>query len=208
MAKAKVTNEFAGLDDDTTQGNDLSEFNPEVDGEMNSNSGQVMDIDTLNNLEFDDERDRKIVALMTPPRGDWVKTETWEMSVYVAEGDCEDGDVNSEGRTLISFKGKPDPRQDKDGNVHQPNMNFRISPDVRFKEDDYGNIDTTKPDSATKLYAEAKEKLYFELKEERPRKFVDVLNMLRYDTYTLNTMNGDNGLVVLHLKKSRNSNRR
>lgn len=201
---AKTKNEFADLDSDTEVSNsnnngsstDLSEFDPEKDGNTESSALSSSDI---RNLGFDDEADRAVKSRMTPPIGDWNKTSKWEMKEFVVQGDCQVGDINPLGRTIWRFYGKVDERTDRDGNVHEPILSFTISRDKRFKRDEPGK---GKDDLNTRMFVMAKD-LYFDIKEEKPTSIGQLWDMLIEDDYTLNTLAGDQGLFVLRIKATK-----
>ena len=161
-----------------------------------------MPLEALQGLAFNDERDAVERKKLNNPTGDWLKTERWEFAKVVYAGDCVTGDIDPEGRTILTFSGKPDPRQ-HEGMEYQPTLFLRISPDIRYKKDK-----PTEVDNAYKLYNKAKEDLYLAVHNEKPKQFVQLITMLTDDIYKVRTMNGDNGPIIVDIKDMKSGERR
>jgi hypothetical protein len=165
----------------------------EFTGAGYSNNGTAMNgsltLEQLNELGFDDERDEAELAKLNPPTGDWMKSDTWELSQNTYTDNNAPGDIDPAGRTVFVITGKPEPRT-ANGMEYQPTLRIRISPDKRYKQDE-----PTKVDGLYKLFLEAKE-LYLAMKGEKVRKMGQLLKMLCEDSYVARTMKGDNNPVV------------
>ena len=176
------------LDDEPTTGS----TSPKANGQQLTGAG--MSLDQLNTMGFDDSRDELIRQKLTPPTGDWVKSERWKLQKIVYIGDSQPGDVDPEGRTMFVVSGKPDARQ-ANSMEYQPQLFVRLSPDVRYKPDKPEEID-----NAHKLFNKAKTDVYIALHSEKPTRFAQFITMLEEDSYVVRTMNGDNGPIVVDIK--------
>lgn len=177
-----------GLDDEGTQKSAAEQNN----GRRETSAG--MSLEQLNDLGFDDARDERIRQRLTPPTGDWTKSERWTVQKIVYTGDCQPGDIDPEGRTVFVVSGKPDPRQEH-GMEYQPQLFLRLSPDVRYKQDKPEELD-----SAHKMFNKAKTDVYLAIHQQKPTKFAQLIAMLEEDQYVVRTMNGDNGPIVVDIK--------
>lgn len=173
------------FDETKVQGSNGSASSPSVSGSLSS--------DDLDSLGFNDKRDEAERAKINPPAGDWDKEEPWKFEKRVRAGDSQPGDIDPEGRTSLSFWGKPKAKQ-ANGMEYEPTLFIRISPDVRYKEDD-----PTKVDMAYKLFLQAKD-LYISLYEEKPKNLGQLRKMLMEDVYIVRTMNGDTGPIVTNIR--------
>lgn len=154
-----------------------------------------MSLDDLNGSIDDTELDRD-TARLNPPVGDWIKDSAWEFDKRVNQEDQQPGDLDSNGRTFFNIKGKPLPRT-ANQTEYEPTLFFRLSPDKRFKQDDPGKFD-----SAYRLFLRARE-LYISINGEKPRTYKALVECLVSDDYTVRTMNGDNGALVVDIKGKR-----
>lgn len=187
----------------TVNADDEDEFNipDEVDIPEHSNDVIVpqqgaLSLQDLDNIGFNDARDEQERAKLNPPTGDWEKEDQWKADIRCQQGNCMPGDLDPTGRTSLNFMGKPKPRQ-ANGMEYEPMLFIRLSPDIRYKEDD-----PSKTDMAYKLFLKAKD-LYMELYKEKPRNLKQLMTMLREDAYIVRTMNGDNGPIVVDIKAKR-----
>jgi hypothetical protein len=162
-----------------------------ANGQRPTSSG--LSLDALGEMGFNDDRDEETRLKLTPPTGDWLKSDRWKFQKVVYADDCEPGDVDPEGRTIFVVSGKPDARQ-ANGMEYQPHLFLRMSPDLRFKPDKPEEID-----NSHKLFIKAKD-VYMSLKGEKCRTFAQLINMLEEDQYIVRTMNGDSGPIVVEMK--------
>lgn len=191
MAKAAQTkdNEFA----------ENSEEVEDVPSELNDSGdeGEELDHESLMAMGFDNEADERDHAAIHPPGGDWKKEGRFERSEIFVGADRQPGDISPQGRHVVIFSGKPQERDIGDV-THQPTLYFRVSRDERFKRDE-----PTKPDIQRRLFLSAKE-LYLKKNGKQPSNIGELFEMLEEDDYTINTMQGEQGLVVLGFKQTRN----
>ena len=159
-------------------------------------SQDIPSIDDLNDVGFNDARDEVERAKLDPPKGDWIKDDRWKCEMRTNEGDCEPGDVDPRGRTVLSFSGRCIPRE-ANGMMYDPMMFFKVSPDWRSKQDE-----PDKPDMSYKLCLKAKD-LFLSLKGEKIKKLTQMKDMLAEDSYVVRTMTGDNGLIVVDIRPQR-----
>jgi hypothetical protein len=199
MPKApKATQDIFNMD--TTD-----EYNPSEEREETPQTeSYALTLDQLMSVSTDEEREESDHHKLNPPAGDWVKSQAWEFDpakhLVVRTDDSMKGDINPNGRTFFNLFGEVDTRTDREGFDHTPKLFLRVSPDRRYKEDKPDDYD-----SAYKRYLEAID-LYMNIhgeKPENPGKAGKVLMMLIESSYTLRTMQGDNGLVVTGLKPNR-----
>lgn len=171
---------------------------PDIPAEFDdaSSNGMSASLDTLNRVTFDDDRDELEYKKMTPPPGDWEKVERWQVKEYIYTNDTAPGDRNPNGRLVWAITGYPKVRI-VNGLDYCPLLMIRISPDLRFKEGS-----TTDRDSAYKLFLQCKN-LFISLKGRSPKGSEELLPVLAEDAYTVRTMQGDNGPVVVQVKANR-----
>jgi hypothetical protein len=156
-------------------------------------------------VSFDEARHEASRKKMQQPAGDYLKSEAWDFkpskNVKVWDEDRQQGDINPRGRTVITLWGYPETRYDKEHNDYTPFLRFSFSPDSRLHRDPE-KADKGTEDIATRIYTEAEE-AFINVKERKPKGFLEVLDFLVEESYVLNTMNGDSGLFVLHVKAPR-----
>ncbi len=109
------------------------------------------------------------------------------------EDDKEIGDLSSNGRLVYNVSGIVAPAQEG----RKGRFSFDISPDIRYKRDDEGNISQPKTnDFANDNWAKCS-KLYFSKYDGSPKGTRDVLDMLQqgmYFMYITLSKNGGNFL--------------
>ena len=172
------------------------QFEMPEEEEMNE-EGQALTLDQLDSLGFNDERDQEELNKLFPPAGNWNKEDTFQFRIVNYDNDIQVGDLSDKGRTIYSFSGKPEPRE-LNGVEYQPVLFFRMSPDIRYKEDD-----PTKIDHTYRMFLRAKE-LFLSIKEYKPKTQRELVEMLVEDRYVIRTMNGDSGPFVLDILPKRN----
>jgi hypothetical protein len=174
------------------------EFMPKDDDGADSNvnaNNDSLSLDDLANVAFNEAQDEAEYSKLNPPIGDWIKDDRFQFKKSVNLEDSMPNDIDH-GRTYLSFSGKPAPRA-ANGMEYQPVLFLRISPDLRYKKDDPGKID-----SAYKLCLRAKE-AYLTSKGEKCKNLAQMVSFLVEDEYVLRTMNGDNGPLVVDIKAKR-----
>lgn len=178
------------------------EINDEGQGHNHYTTAEAtIDLESLRGLGFNHKQDELERAKMTPPRGDWEKEEPFTFEVSFNEADSAPGDCfPTRGRVYYKFAGYPKPRV-VNGLSYRPMLFLRISPDKRQKQDD-----PTKTDKSYQLFLEAKD-LYLAQKGESASDQAQLITLLVEHSYLVNTMNGDNGVVVLHVKDKRQPRR-
>lgn len=118
--------------------------------------------------------------------------------------------TGEDGRFSVSFFGRASIT--KKGETVANMVRFELSPDARKKKIyvdgvDTGQVDPNKDDLKTRLYAEGIA-AFTQVNGEAPKKLDQLVDWLKTGTYTLNTMLGSDGeLVVLHLKAPRSGRR-
>lgn len=152
-------------------------------------------IETIS-LDGIDERDQQEYRKLNPPAGEWLKEEEWQFKKFTNRQDSLPGDLDPQGRTLLTFIGVPRARV-VDGQDYDPVLLLRISPDIRYKQDEPDKVDR-----AYTLWLQAKE-MYLALKGARPKMIGDIIKMLQYDEYTVRTMKGDSGPIILDVRAKR-----
>lgn len=153
-------------------------------------------LNQLNKVGFNNQQDEAEYAKLNPPVGDWFKEDRWQFSTRLNNNDSSPNDINSIGRTILNFMGKPESRR-ANGLEYQPMLFLRVSCDLRYKQDK-----PTEIDMAYKLFLRAKE-LYLQLNSEKPQSIGQLVGMLCEESFVLRTMNGDNGPVVVDIKMKR-----
>ena len=127
-----------------------------------------------------------------PPSGDYdtVPEEFGEFSVTPS--------TNEAGRLTFTFFGRG--RTQRKGEVTESSLRYRISPDQRNKIDfATGEEVEGKDDLQTRLWAEAVG-VYAAVQGEAPKNRRQLIEFLQQASIRLNTMNGEDGLIVLHIK--------
>lgn len=152
--------------------------------------------DDFDEMGFDNARDEKERAKIDPPTGDWEKVDLWKTEKRVQPGNCQQGDIDTAGRTSLNCWGKPKERN-VNGMSYEPTLFIRISPDIRYKEEDQ-----TKVDLAYKLFLDVKD-TYLSIYGEAPKTMKHLRSMLENDEYLVRTMKGDNGPVTVGVKAKR-----
>lgn len=162
---------------------------------------EVKPVNSLNDLddqEMNNERDEAVRSKLFPPSGDWTKEDIWSEEDHFRmvhlDQDKQPGDVSTKGRRIYVIYGKMKPRVDRDGNEFEYLANIRISPDLRYKEDD-----TSKVDILHKLWLRAKD-IYIAIKEEKPKSHKELIIFLLDEKYLVNTLRGDGEPFVWDLK--------
>jgi len=113
---------------------------------------------------------------------------------------------SDDGRTSVSFFGRATVTRKTE--VVTNALRFKISPEARNKKiyvdgADTGQVDPNKDDLQTRLYAEAIG-TFTQVNDEAPKNLGQLVAWLKSGVYTLNTMLGSDGeLVVLHIKAPR-----
>ena len=156
----------------------------------------ALSTDDLDNYTRDSAKSEHVRSLVNAPTGDWVKDDRWMYEKRVYQGNCEHGDLDPVGRTVLQFNGKPKARV-VSSIEHQPMLFLRISPDVRYKKDEPNKLDMM-----TKLFSQA-EDLYLSLNGKVWSTLRELRVMLENDDYIVRTMNGDSGAVIVGLKAIR-----
>lgn len=188
MTTPQTPNKFDNLADDSALDN-LPEFDSE--------SPPPTTGATRAKLNFDSKRYNEEHKQMVNPTGDWLRDDRWEFDperhIVTRHDDCMPGDLNPEGRTTFLFSGKPAERV-VNGMSYQPHLFCRISPDNRYKEDEPDKFDLPR-----RLFDMARE-TYLAIHGEEMTGEDQLIHLMTEDTIILNTMNGDDGPVVLRIK--------
>lgn len=109
--------------------------------------------------------------------------------------------TNDEGRLTFTFFGRG--RTQRKGEVTEASLRYRISPDARTKRNfETGEEIEGKDDLQTRLWAEAVS-VYAQAQGEAPKTRRQLVEFLQQTPLRLNTMNGEDGLIVLHIKSVR-----
>lgn len=183
----------------------------------NNEESNALDLDAIDSLSLDHERDEQEAKRLALPRGDYRKDERWEPRRSVNEEDSQPGDIGLKlpegkrykGRTYIQFGGRL--TKVIDGVEHSGYISFSISPDSRDKKnyDSHGNIiededddKAKKPDRAFKLYLDAK-RLYETHNEEQPKTLGQLETFLADEDYTININQFNDSNFVMQLKPLR-----
>lgn len=127
-----------------------------------------------------------------PPSGDY-ETDPEEFGEF----SCTPS-TSEDGRVTFTFFGRA--RITRKGETTEASLRYRISPDARTKKNfETGEEMEGKDDLQTRLWAEAVG-VYAAQREEGPKNRRQLCEFLQGARLRLNTMNGEDGLIVLHLK--------
>ena len=198
-ATVTQTDDFGTPDEFIAEDSTASDSTASSSSNGSSFANSTLSLDQMNEVTFNDDRDEQELAKLNPPTGDWKKSDRWALeqkNIRVNLEDCIPGDIDTTGRTTITFIGKPDARS-MHGIDYQPVLFLRVSPDMRRKKDKPEEVDM-----AYKLFLKAKE-LYITMHGEKPRTLKQLLAMLEEDSYIIRTMNGDSGPIVVDIKVER-----
>ena len=197
---APVSKPLTDIGDDIPDMPDEYVESPSDIEDITNNTGAsvqgALSTDDLDNYTRDSAKSEHVRSLVNAPTGDWVKDDRWMYEKRVYQGNCEHGDLDPVGRTVLQFNGKPKARV-VSSIEHQPMLFLRISPDVRYKKDEPNKLDMM-----TKLFSQA-EDLYLSLNGKVWSTLRELRVMLENDDYIVRTMNGDSGAVIVGLKAIR-----
>lgn len=192
-------------DIDTTSDTENEEFIIPDDAPQVERKGRY----GLGGVSYDDAKAEAARKKMSAPGGDYYKSEVWEFdpekNIKVYEGDCQDGDIDPAGRTVISIWGHPDTRRDKEGNEFTPFLSFRFSPDERLKKDS----ETDEYDFSYKQWISARS-AYINHTGQKVKTVEDVIEFLIEENYFLTTSqsrDGSGGLFVFGVKADMRKNK-
>lgn len=183
---------------ETPDDDDIPEIPPAFDGSNGSSDtlNEGLTLEELNERGFNDAQDEEELKKLNPPTGDWIKDDRWVVAKRTNTEDSSEGDLDTQGRTIFTFQGKPQART-ANGLEYQPTFFLRVSPDRRFKADKPQEVDM-----AYKLFLKTKE-LYISSKGEKPKNIGQLVKMLIEDSYIVRSMNGDSGAIAVDIKPLR-----